>query len=87
MRSWSIRPSFSGQGQVSEPDLSEAELLALVTENTGVPARLIRVATGYWTAHLDEIDAEIAAADAAEESAGQRLGGAAGQGVLDAEAG
>jgi hypothetical protein len=30
---------------------------------------MIRVATGYWAAYPDEIDAEIAAADAAEESA------------------
>ncbi len=32
---------------------------------------MIRVATGYWAAYPDEIDAEIAAADAAEESAEQ----------------
>ena len=34
-------------------------------------ARLIRIATGYWAAYPDKdgIDAEIVAADAAEESA------------------
>jgi hypothetical protein len=57
--------------RAAEPGLSEAELLALVEENTGVTARLIRIATGYWAAYPDEVDAEIAAADAAEESAEQ----------------
>jgi hypothetical protein len=55
----------------AEPGLGESELLALVTENTGVSERMIRVATGYWAAYPDEIDAEIAVADAAEESAEQ----------------
>jgi hypothetical protein len=41
----------------------------MVSENTGVPVRLIRVATGYWASYPDEIDAEVAAADAAEENA------------------
>lgn len=57
--------------RASEPDLDEQELLAMVAENTGVPVRTIRVATGYWAAYPDEIDAEIAAADTAEESAEQ----------------
>ena len=55
----------------AEPGLGEGALLALVTENTGVSERMIRVATGYWAAHPDEIDAEIAAADAAEANAEQ----------------
>ncbi len=55
--------------RAAEPDLDERELLAMVAENTGVPVRLIRVATGYWAAYPDEIDAEVAAADAAEENA------------------
>jgi hypothetical protein len=55
--------------RAAEPDLGERELLAMVAENTGVPVRMIRVATGYWAAYPDEIDAELAAADAAEESA------------------
>ena len=57
--------------RAAEPELSEQELLAMLAENTGVPVRMIRAATGYWAAHPDEIDAEIAAADAAEESAGR----------------
>lgn len=55
--------------RAAEPDLAERELLALVAENTGVPVRLIRVATGYWASYPDEVDAEVAAADAAEENA------------------
>jgi hypothetical protein len=51
--------------------LDEGELLALVAQNTGVPERLIRVATGYRAAYPDEIDAEIAVADAAEDNAEQ----------------
>lgn len=55
--------------RTAEPDLDERELLTMVSENTGVPVRLIRVATGYWASYPDEIDAEVAAADAAEENA------------------
>ena len=55
--------------RTAEPDLGERELLTMVSENTGVPVRLIRVATGYWASYPDEIDAEVAAAGAAEENA------------------
>jgi len=55
--------------RAAEPELGEHELLSMVAENTGVPVRLIRVATGYWAAYPDEIDAEVAAAGAAEENA------------------
>jgi hypothetical protein len=64
-----VRAVRSAHG--AEPSLDEGELLALVAENTGVPERLIRVATGYWAAYPDEIDAEIAVADAAEDNAEQ----------------
>ena len=57
--------------RAAEPELGEHELLMMVTENTGVGEQMIRVATGYWAAYPDEIDAEIAAAEAAEESAEQ----------------
>ena len=53
----------------AEPDLAEGDLLTLVGENTGLPARLTRAAARYWSSYPDEIDAEIAAADAAEEAA------------------
>lgn len=55
--------------RAAEPGLDEEELLALVGGNTGIPVRLIRAAVRYWASYTDEIDAEIAAADAAEESA------------------
>jgi hypothetical protein len=51
--------------RAAEPELGEQELLAMLAENTGVPVRMIRVATGCWAAYSEEIDA----ADAAEESA------------------
>lgn len=57
--------------RMTEPGLDEHDLLEMVAENTGVPVRMIRVATSYWAAYPQEIDAEIAAADAAEESAEQ----------------
>lgn len=52
-----------------EPDLAEGDLLTLVTENTGVPVRLIRVAIRYWAAYPGDIDAEITAAEAADNAA------------------
>ncbi len=51
------------------PGLPEDDMLNLVAENTGIPARLIRVAVRYWASYPDEIDAEIAAAEAAEDAA------------------
>jgi len=39
--------------RTAEPDLGERELLTMVSENTGVPVRLIRVATGYSCAPRD----------------------------------
>jgi len=53
----------------AEPDLTEQDLLTMVSENSGVSLRLIRVATGYWAAYPDEVNAEIEAADTAEENA------------------
>jgi hypothetical protein len=56
-------------GRWAESDLTEADLLAMVSENTGLSPRLIRAAIRYWSSYPNEIDAEIAAADAAEEAA------------------
>jgi hypothetical protein len=53
----------------AEPSLAETELLTMVSENTGVPARLTRTAIRYWSSYPDEIDAEIDAADTAEAAA------------------
>ena len=52
-----------------ESDLAEDDLLMLVAENTGVPVRLIRVAVRYWASLFEEIDAEITAAESAEDAA------------------
>jgi hypothetical protein len=53
----------------TEPDLTDDDVLALVEENTGVPARLLRIAIRYWASYPDEIDSEIAAAQVAEDAA------------------
>jgi hypothetical protein len=55
--------------RASEPGLPEDDLLGLVSENTGMPVRSLRIAIRYWASYHDEIDAEIAAADVAEEAA------------------
>jgi hypothetical protein len=55
--------------RAAEPDLTEDDLLALVAGNTGVPVRLLRIAIRYWASYPGEIDAEIAAAQAAEDAA------------------
>jgi hypothetical protein len=55
--------------RTTEPDLTEDEVLALVEKNTGVPARLLRTAIRYWASYPDEINSEIAAAQAAEDAA------------------
>jgi len=58
-------------GRAAEPGLAENDLLAMVSGNTGVPVRLLRIAIRYWASYPAEIDAESAAADRAEELAGQ----------------
>jgi hypothetical protein len=55
--------------RAAEPDLTEDDLLALVSGNTGVPVRLLRIAIRYWASYPGEIDTEIAAAQAAEDAA------------------
>ena len=55
----------------AEPELDSDNLLSLVSENTGVAPRLLGTAVRYWAAYPDEVNAEIAAADAAEEAAEQ----------------
>lgn len=52
--------------RASEPGLPENDVLTLVSENTGIPVRLIRIAVRYWASYPGEIDAEISAAEAAE---------------------
>jgi hypothetical protein len=57
--------------RAAEPELADDGLLSLVADNTGTPLRLVRVAVRYWASYPDEIDAEITAADAAENAAEQ----------------
>jgi hypothetical protein len=45
--------------------------VSLVSDNTGVPLHLVTTAVRYWAAYPGEVDAEIAAAYAAEEAAEQ----------------
>jgi len=54
-----------------EPGLAEDDLLTMVADNTSVPVRLLRIAIRYWASYPAEIDAEIAAADKAEQLAEQ----------------
>jgi hypothetical protein len=52
-----------------EPELTGDDVLSLVSDNTGVPLRLLRAAVRYWASYPEEVDAEIDAADAAEDAA------------------
>ena len=53
----------------AEPGLDSDDLLTMVSDNTGIALRLLSTAVRYWAAYPDEVDAEIAAADTAEEAA------------------
>jgi hypothetical protein len=55
----------------AEPRLDRDDLVSLVSDNTGIALRLVTTAVRYWATYPDEVDAEITAADAAEEAAEQ----------------
>jgi addiction module HigA family antidote len=55
----------------AEPGLNGDDLISLVSDNTGIALRLVSTAVRYWAAYPSEVDAEIAAADAAEAAAEQ----------------
>jgi hypothetical protein len=55
----------------AEPELDSDDLLNLVSDNSGIALRLVSTAVRYWAAYPDEVDAEIAAADAADDAAQQ----------------
>jgi hypothetical protein len=57
--------------RAAEAGLHDDDLLSLVSGNTGVSPRLLSTAVRYWAAYPEEIDAEIAVADTAEEAAEQ----------------
>lgn len=40
----------------AEPGLPERELVEAISEHTGTPSRLIKIAIGYWSAYPDEIN-------------------------------
>lgn len=50
----------------AEPGLSVTELVDLVSENTGLPARLVHISVSYWAAWPTEIDERITANERAE---------------------
>jgi hypothetical protein len=53
----------------TEPTLGRDDLISLVHDNSGTPMRLIGAAVRYWASYPEEVDAEIATAEAAEEAA------------------
>ena len=57
--------------RAAEPGLNSDDLVSLVSDNNGIALRLVDTAVRYWAAYPGEVDAEIAAADAAEEAAEQ----------------
>ncbi|HMA47619.1 MAG TPA: hypothetical protein VKP11_10520, partial [Frankiaceae bacterium] len=52
----------------AEPELAEEDVLGVVSANTGVPPRLVRTAVRYRASYPDEVDAEIGAAEQAQEA-------------------
>jgi hypothetical protein len=57
--------------RAAEPGFHDDDLLSLVSGNTGIVPRLLSTAVRYWAAYPEEIDAEIAVANAAEDAAEQ----------------
>jgi hypothetical protein len=51
----------------AEPELDAEAVVALVSTNTGIPARLIEVAIRYWAAYPDEIDDWIVEVESFED--------------------
>jgi hypothetical protein len=56
----------------AEPELTSAEVVAIVTETSGVPEALVRAAIAYWADYPAEVDALIARADEEEAQARRR---------------
>ena len=55
--------------RAGEPELDADAIVALVSANTGVPARLAETAIRYWSAYPDEIDLWIEETETFEERA------------------
>lgn len=58
--------------RVAEPDLDADNLVALVTETTGVADHLIRAAIDYWADHPADVEGWITRADAESLAAEER---------------
>jgi hypothetical protein len=59
--------------RAAEADLESDEVLEIVAENTNLPPSALQVAVGYYGEYADEIDRQIADADAAQERALESL--------------
>jgi hypothetical protein len=55
--------------RAAEPELAEGDVVSLVADNAGIPARLVILAVRYWASYPDEVEAQVAAAKTAESSA------------------
>lgn len=65
---WEVIRSVKS-ARAAEPDLSGPEVTELVSENTGVPARLVGVALTYYAAYPAEVDALVEHAERVETDA------------------
>jgi hypothetical protein len=65
---WEIIRSVKSS-RAAEPDLSRADLVKLVEDNTGVPGRLVSLALTYRAAYPEEIDALVAHAERLQDEA------------------
>lgn len=50
-------------GREAEPGLDEVALLGMISDNTGVPLRLVRTAVDYWSDYPHEVEALLGHAD------------------------
>jgi hypothetical protein len=72
------RGPLAAEVAVPLPELTSDDLVNLVSNNTGIALRPVNTAVRYWAAYPSEVDAEIAAADAAQEGAEQACYASAG---------
>jgi hypothetical protein len=55
--------------RVAETGLTDDDVVRLVADNAGMPARLVSIAVRYWASYPDEVEDQVAAAEAAQSSA------------------
>lgn len=63
---WEVVPAIR-DARAAEPELTQAEVLELVTENTGTAPSSVRVALDYYGAYPEEVDSMVAANDRADD--------------------